>query len=183
MPRAPAYCRAFGLIVEPPSKFGVDFARIVEVEAAEGEAVVNEQVAIADVERGEGDGVALAERFADGNIKRRVAGQVGAGEGLARRTVGESGTVVNVGGCECSPGEGSVEADVEGVALVVIERRVSELRKRKIGEAAGDRASRERDLVRIGEMELAAAPEAGRPQSGFPRADEGSVDSEREKDV
>ena len=40
--------------------------------------------------------------------------------------VDEAGAVVDVGGGEGAPGEGGVEADVEGVALVVVDGGVVE---------------------------------------------------------
>ncbi len=47
-------------------------------------------------------------------------------------SVAEAGAVVDVGGGIGTPGEGDDAADVEGVALVVIERA-------KLGSDAGDR--------------------------------------------
>ena len=50
-------------------------------------------------------------------------GQVCAGIGQARESVGEAGAVVDVGGSVAAPGKDDVAADVERVALIVIERR------------------------------------------------------------
>ncbi len=64
-----------------------------------------------------------------------MAGEIGPGVGPAGNTlcsVAEAGAVVDVGGGIGAPGEGDDAADVEGVALVVIERA-------KLGSDAGDR--------------------------------------------
>src|SRR5882724_11501393 len=64
------------------------------------------------------------------------------------------------------PGQGDIAAEVEGVALVVVESAVAGDRSRiadvggEIGKAAADGASGGGDLVRIGEMNLGAVREA-----------------------
>ncbi len=51
--------------MKSPAQFNEYFARVVVVESAEGQAVVNQQVAIGDVERGDGGGEPFAEGFAE----------------------------------------------------------------------------------------------------------------------
>ncbi len=108
--------------MEAVADFYVDFARVVPVEAAEGEAIVVLDAAIGNIQRGEGSGEALAEIFAERKIEGGVLRQIVAGIGLAGERVAEPRAVVNVGGSVGAPGESDVAADVERVALVVVER-------------------------------------------------------------
>jgi len=113
--------------LEAVAEFAGDLAGIVEVEAAEGEAVVEQDAAIAYVGCGDGGGEFFGEGFADGEIEGGVLGQVGVGVGCSGVgvAVDEAGAVVDVGGGEGLPGESGVEAYVEGVALVVIDWSVA----------------------------------------------------------
>jgi len=52
------------LELEAVAEFGVELAGVVVVEAAEGEAVVQQRAGVAYVEGVEGEGVAAAEVFA-----------------------------------------------------------------------------------------------------------------------
>ena len=87
------------------------------------------------------------------------------------------------------PGQRDVAAEVEGVALVVVESAVAGDRRGiadvggEVGEAAGDGASGGGGLVRIGEMNLGAVGEARRTEGDFPAADNGSFDGEREEEI
>ncbi len=58
------------------SKLDIDFAWIVVMEAAEGDAVVDQEMAVGDVEGRNGYVVFFAERFAHGNIERGVLREV-----------------------------------------------------------------------------------------------------------
>ena len=116
------------LVFETIADLAVDLAGVVVVEAAEGEAVVEQDAIVGNVGGGDGGREFFAEAFADGEIDAGVLGQVcvGVGGGGIGITVGEAGAVVDVGGGGDAPGEGGVEADVEGVALVVVDRGVVE---------------------------------------------------------
>ena len=92
------------------------------MESAEGYAVVEFDAAVGYVERVDRGGEAFAEIFAQGQIECGVLREIVAGIGLAGKCVGEAGAVVDVGGGVGAPGESDIAADVEGVALVVIER-------------------------------------------------------------
>ena len=64
----------FGLVLEAVAEFCVNFARVVVVEAAEGEAVVEQDSAVGDVGCGDGCGEFLAEGFAYREIEGCVLG-------------------------------------------------------------------------------------------------------------
>ena len=64
---------------EAVAEFGVDLAGVVVVEAAEGEAVVEQDAVVGYVGCGDGGGEVVAEGFADGEIEGGVLGQVGVG--------------------------------------------------------------------------------------------------------
>ena len=109
-------------VVEAIAQLDGELAGEIPVEAAEGETVVVFEAVVGYVEGGEGGGDALAEVLAQGEIEGGVRREVVAEIGLAGEGVGEAGAVGNVGGGVGAPGEGDVSADVEGVALVVVER-------------------------------------------------------------
>ena len=127
----------------------------------------------------------LAEIFTQREIEGGVAGEIGAQvgpAGSALQSVAEAGAVVDVGGGECAPRESDVAADVEGVALVVIER--SERRRGgDVVEAAGDDGVALGDLVGVGQVQLDAVGDAGRAQGELPGADEGVGDGDGKEDV
>ena len=64
---------------EAVAEFGVELARVVEVEAAEGEGVVEQDAAIGDVGGGDGGGEAFGDGFAEGEVEGGVLGQIGIG--------------------------------------------------------------------------------------------------------
>ena len=86
------------LILESVTNLAVDLARVVVVEAAEGEAVVKQDSVIANVEGSDGQGYSFAEILCGGEVKRRVGRQIGCGvrgRGI-RLSVGKSRSVINV---------------------------------------------------------------------------------------
>jgi len=114
-----------------------------------------------------------------------VAGEILAGvrpAGDALLSVVESGAVVNVGGGVGTPGEDDVAAQVERVALVMVERAKvgfdvgDRIGRADVGivQSPGDDATGLGDLIGVSEMKLAAAGDAGRAQRQFPSANQGS---------
>jgi hypothetical protein len=79
------FCAGFGYEcrllseLEAVAEFAVDLAGVVEVEAAEGEAVVEQDAAVGGVGCGDGGGESFAEGFAEGEVEGGVLGQVGVG--------------------------------------------------------------------------------------------------------
>src|SRR5438552_17465025 len=63
-----------------------------------------------------------------------------------------------------------IEPSRERVALVVIEKEVTLLGRRKISEPAGDSAGFLRILMRIGEVEFGAVGDGRRIDAGLPAA-------------
>ena len=57
---------------EAVAEFGVDLAGVVVVEAAEGEAVVEQDAAVGDVGGGDGSGEVFGEGLAEGEIEGGV---------------------------------------------------------------------------------------------------------------
>ena len=110
--------------MEAKAEFGVELAGIVVVEASEGERVVEQGAAVGDVGGSDGGGDAFGDGFAEGEVEGGVVWQilVGVGRGWIGRAVVEARAEVDVGGGVGVRGERGVEADVEGVALVVVER-------------------------------------------------------------
>ena len=83
------------LELEAVAKFGVDLAWVVVVKAAEGEAVVDQQVTVRHVKHGQRRGKALSPRFARAQVQLSVTWQMARGYAAA---VGEPGTDVHIGG-------------------------------------------------------------------------------------
>src|ERR1700687_3699556 len=108
------------LVVEAVAHLAVYLEGIVEVHAAKGEAVVDQQVAVGDVQRTQRRGESFSKRLAHGKIERSVRRQI-----IGRRiSVLEAGTVVHISGQVCRSRQLDVKADVQRVPLVVIERKV-----------------------------------------------------------
>ena len=108
---------------EAITELRVDLARVVVVEAAEGKAVVEQDAMVGYVGCSDRGGEVFGEGFAEGEIEGSVLRKVIVGEGCGGVgvAVDEAGAVVDVGGGGGSPGQGGVEAYVEGVALVVVD--------------------------------------------------------------
>src|SRR5437667_11955916 len=76
-----------------------------------------------------------------------------------------------------------IEPSRERVALIVIEKEVTLLGRRKISELAGDSAGSLRILMRIGEVEFGAAGDVGRIDAGLPAANPSMRDRKCEEDI
>lgn len=123
-----------------------DFARIEEMRAAEGEAVVEQHPAIGDVEGLQIDGKALAELLAEREVKRSVRLEMIAGGHRRLIAVGEARGVGDIGGGRNTPRERELAGDVEGVALIVVQQAAAAA-KRKIREPAVDATAAECELI------------------------------------
>ena len=149
------------------TEFAVDLAGVVVVEASEGEAVVGQDAPVGDIGGGDGSGGVLAKAFTDGEVDAGVVGQVAiwVRRAWVGAAVGETGAVVDVGGDCGAEGKGGVEADVEGVALIVINRGIVEARvtggvaDRGADKTASNIAALCSDLVGVGEVGLPEVPE------------------------
>jgi hypothetical protein len=107
--------------MESVAQFGINLPRVVPVETSEGLAVVEVHAAVGYVQGIQRCGDALAEVLANRNVERGVLRQMVAGIGLVNECVTEAGAIIDVGGCVGAPGKGDVAANVQSVALVVIE--------------------------------------------------------------
>ena len=125
----------------------VEFARIQVVSSAESKTVVEENAAIGDVQGLNVYGEPLTETLSQREVKCGVRLEMIAGDqGVA---VGEAGGVVDVGRSVGMEWEIVARAEVQGVALVVIEE-LEAVTKGKVGESAVDVAKGEGQLIRIG---------------------------------
>src|SRR5229473_5047783 len=106
---------------------------------------------------------------------------------LAGERVTEARAVVDVGGHTGTPRQQDVAADVQCVALIVVELAearvwIAEIRG-EIRQPSGDGAAAVGDLVGIRKMKLCAMSDAWRTQRQFPSADEGLFNREGEEEV
>src|SRR6266567_6182412 len=141
------------------AEFDEYFARTVPVESPEGDAVVEFDAAVRYIDGVYGGGDALAEILSQSEVERGVLGQIISGIRLAGESIRETGAVINIGGSVGAPRQSGVPAEVERIALVVIERAPGE--RGKIGESAIDGPACPRNLIRIGEVNLGAVRDAG----------------------
>ncbi len=96
------------------------------MEPAEREAVVEQQAAIGSIDRSHRYRQGLAELLSEAYIKRSVPRQiVGAvGRRRIREAIRKSGTIIDIGRAIRAPRECGIEAQVERVPLIVIDRAV-----------------------------------------------------------
>src|ERR1700739_2844425 len=97
-----------------------------------------------------------------------------------RIAVGETGAVVDVGGSIRFPGQRELPANVQGIALIVIEVAAPGA-KGKVGEPAVDIAAAESELIGIGEVKLRAFAKIGGAQRQFPAADARALNGDGEE--
>ena len=93
------------------------------METAEGLAVVEIHPAIGHIQGVQRCGESLVEILAEGKIEGGVLRQVVPRIRRVRKCVAEAGAVVNVRGDKRSPRKIDFAAEVESIALVVIERK------------------------------------------------------------
>ena len=164
--------------MESIAKFGVNLARSVPVKTAEGLAVVELDAAVGDVESVERSRETLAEILAKRKIERGVLRQMVTRIRLVYECITEAGTVIDVGGRIGPPRKGDVAAEVERVALVVIECE-ERSRRRKIRQATSDGQFAFCYLIGIRKVDLSAMSDARRAQGQFPATDSCSIDRDR----
>jgi hypothetical protein len=100
------------------AQLGVDLERIVPVHAAEGQAVVGEQVRVGDVQARDRHRQVPADVAAHSQVEHRVTRQVA----RPREAVGQSGIERQVGTDEELPRQVRVVPEIQRVALIVVER-------------------------------------------------------------
>jgi hypothetical protein len=179
-PQAAATALAPPLQMKTVANLDVEFARVQVVSSAESKTVVEQDAAIGDVQRLNVYRELLTETLSQREVKCGVRLEMIARDhGVA---IGEAGGVVEVGRSVGMEWEIVPRAQVQGVALVVIEE-VEAVPKGKVGEAAIDVAEGEGELVRIGQVHLSAIADAGRAERKFPTVDARALNGYGEKEV
>src|SRR5208283_3030056 len=162
-------------IMKTIAEFPVDFPRVVVVKSSECQTVVQLHATVCHIQRGHGNAVFLQEAFPHRKIKRGVLRQILVGnQWWFVCAVCEPRSIVHIRRCERLPGKGRIKSQVQCISLIMVHRRISWWRfashRRGIGT---DQASCEgslclRDLIRVGQVKLAAVPKAGSPQRELP---------------
>ena len=165
-------------VVKTVAQLDKNLARIQEVGAAESKTVVEQHAAIGDVETLNVHGKFLAKALADGEVERCVRLKVA----WRRAPVGEAGGIGDVGRSEGMEWEIVMRAEVQGIALVVIEE-FETVAEGEVCQAAVDVAEGEGELVRIGQVNLSAIADAGRTQRKFPTADARALNRDGKEQV
>ena len=109
--------------MEAIAQLDVNFPRVIPVEAAERLAVVKIHPAIRDVQGVQRCGESVVEILAEGEVEAVVLRQMVAGIASVRKGVAEPGAVVNICGDKRSPRKSDFSAEIEGITLVVVERK------------------------------------------------------------
>src|SRR5262249_53539718 len=94
---------------------------------------------------------------------------------------GQTGAVIKISRSKTAPGKRGVSANIQGVALIVVEG--AEIGNRKIRQPAGDRASGLGNLIRVCEVNLCAMSNLRRTQRYLPSVDLGAFDGEWEEKI
>src|ERR1700676_464761 len=101
-----------------------------------------------------------------------------------RIAVGKARAVVNVRRSIGSPRQRVLAAQMQRVALVMVEQKKSRRRRgARTHQAADDAAEAKRELVGIGEIDLRAILDARRTQRQLPAVDSRALYIDREKHV
>jgi hypothetical protein len=164
--------------METIAHLGVNLAGIDVVGSAKGETVIQENAAVGYIGCGQRDGKALPETLAEGQVKRRMAWQMRG----RRRAVGETRSIVDIGGGVTPPWQVHNSTHMQSVSLIVVERSKT-IAKGKIGETAVDVAETESQLIRIGHVDLSAIPDSRGAQGQFPATDTRALDGDGEENV
>src|SRR2546429_3753258 len=98
-------------------------------------------------------------------------------------SIEEPGAIIGIEIGRHTPWKLEVEASRKSVALIVIEKEVTLLGRRKVSETPGDSTSSLRVLMRISEVEFCAAGDDRRIDAGFPATNSRVRDREREEDI
>jgi len=109
--------------MESKADFGIDLPRVIPVESAESLAVVEFDPTVRDIHRVERGGESLSEVLPDRKVESCVLREVVAGIRLSGKRIAEARAVVDVRGGVGMPGQGYIAANIESVALVVIQRK------------------------------------------------------------
>ena len=166
--------------METVAQLDKNLSRIQVVRASKGKAVVERHPAIGDVQGLNVQREALAETLPERQVKGRMRLKMIAGD--ARVAVGKPGGVINVG-CRVRMERHFVScAEVQRVALVVVEQSEA-VAEGEIGQAAVDVAEGESELIGIGQINLCAIADARRAQRKLPAVDARALYSDGEKQV
>src|ERR1700720_1473843 len=172
----------FSSVVKTITHLHENLARIVKVRPAECKAVVQQHAPVAHVQSRHRKRNSLPKVLAERHVKRGVLLQVIARQRLI--PVREARSVIHVGGSVASPRERPLPANVQRVPLVVVEQ--TETRRRNgawTNQSSGDAAERERDLVRIGQVDLPSLANLRRPQRQLPAVDARALYCDGKKQV
>ena len=144
----------------------VEFAWVQVVCSAERKTIVEKNATVGDVDAVNIHGKAFAKTFAEREVEGCVSRQM-CGSTRYGASVREARGVVHVRGSIGAPWKAVLSAEVQRVALVVVEE-LKAIAKREIGEAAVDVAESKGELIRVGQVELAAIADARRAQGELP---------------
>src|SRR5690242_10168923 len=166
--------------METVAQLDKKFPWIQVVRASKGKAIVQQHAAIGDVQGLNVQREALTETLPDRQVKRRMPLKMIAGN--AGVAVGKARGIVNVGRRVRMKRQFVPCAEVQSVALVVIEQSEA-VAEREIRQAAVDVAEGESELIGVREINLCAIADARRPQGKFPPVNARALNRDREKQV
>src|SRR6266852_8159712 len=160
-------CGCWVSVVKAVAHLHEDFPRVQEVRSPKRKTVVQQDPPVGHVDPLDVHGEPFAETLPSRKVKRRVRLQVLAGIGRRRAAVGKARGVGHVGRSVGPPRQVVLRADVQGIPLVMIEQPES-IPKAEIRKAPVDVPEPERQLIRVGQINLATVLDARRTQRQFP---------------
>src|ERR1700688_1394206 len=107
-------------VMKPVANLDKNFPGIQIVRSAKGEAVIQQNAAVCDVDTLNTCGKTLPKILADGEVERGVRLEMVARD--RRIPIREPRGIVNVSRCIASPGQRELSANVQRVSLVMIEQ-------------------------------------------------------------
>src|SRR2546425_2368397 len=160
------------------SELNRNFPRVHEMRASEGVAVVEHVAMVCEVQGCQAYRPIFSEGFAQSEIERGMRGQV-----RGAVSIEKAGAIIGIEIGRHTPWKLEVEASRKGVTLIVIEKEVTLLGRRKVSEPAGDSTSSLRVLMRISKMEFCAASDYRRIDAAFPAANPRVRDRKWKEDI
>lgn len=149
---------------------------------AKRKAVVQQNAPIRDVDALHVDAELFPEAFPQCEIKRRVRLEMVSRIRWSWIAVREARRIVNVRRSIRIPRQSVLSAEMQSVALVVVEKTEA-ITKGKIRQTAIDITETERQLIRIGQVNLCAIANARRTQRQFPAIDARALNRDGNEEV
>src|SRR3984957_11342908 len=173
--------------MKPEPHFKEDLPGIIPVETPKSSAVIELHPPVRDVDRVQRGRIELAKVFAEREIECRMPRQIPARIGRAGKGIAEPRPIVNISRDIRPPWKRHVGANVQGIALIMIERAKPGAGIAEIGSAirqpSSDCPPAISNLIGGCEINLSAMRNARRAQRKFPSSNERLLNRQRKEKI